>query len=364
MATINGATLDSSLMGVVVGALSGLTLAGIVVDSSNALVSTSAIAGITANSAVNDVSAFNASTNAVIALNHQGAVNDTSTLGTSINANRDLAGVVLDESKFTLVSIPSQVFECKLSDISTLSASMSSHVLGQGLLVSDVVKDALHLLGLSDCGCGQAASILSRINSALQEIWSHAYKLDDFTKRRVSVQFDVGETSKVLEENIQLTLGDFRLASGEWLREAVSINELYDYVDLYFGGQAPSIPKAVFVDSSHSNTPDNIELTLRIVPEPIKQETVYFDVSIEAPRYTQEDVNNGTAIALPHKYAELLLLPLVRFWAMSHREFRRPELAQAITQQYQTAMMSLGLVMPDSPSREAGTPNPKRLNEQ
>ena len=58
---------------------------------------------------------------------------------------------------------------------------------------------------------------------------------------------------------------------------------------------------------------------------------------------------DGTRLPVPHRFAETLLVPLAKYYAMSLRWFRRPDLAESIQNQAKDALMLTGEFQPANP---------------
>lgn len=238
--------------------------------------------------------------------------------------------------------------------------SILAFIDGQGLTVEEAVKAVLPLFGFSCCGdCLDAclrASIMEALNAALQQIFARAHRLDFFNRTSLEVTITGGANSATLQQSVQNILKPVRLQTGKQaLMELESIHDIDHYAALYHGGAAyaPSSPRAFFLQGANQNKGDNVALTLYVAPTPVGNTVLLVDVSLEPPRYTWSDVTAGTPLEMPHRYAETLLLPLVKHWAMSHRNFVLRALEPAIKDQYAIARDLLGLVDPVSPETHA-----------
>lgn len=222
------------------------------------------------------------------------------------------------------------------------------------LLIQDVVESILALFGMccstpgvDDC---MLAEILKDINAAHQLIYSKAHLLDYFN--RDSIPLTIGTSGEILlDATIQNLSGDVRFAAAGGRRLALCTTqaELDDFVDAVYGGVIPSGPRAYFVDSQRQeDSPDSVALTLKVTPAPAGNTDFIADVSYQPRRYTVRDIADGTRVQMPHTYAELILLPILRKWASRDRRFTRREQQPEIDQQYQAAMTALGEVEPAS----------------
>lgn len=231
---------------------------------------------------------------------------------------------------------------------------------GQGMTVQEVVESVLSMFGMCCDSCGDPcllAAIIGAVNASHQLIFSQAHTLSYFNRQQISVTVPTGG-SVVLPKNVQNILGPARFNSDRRpLSMMTDRSQFESFIDVAYGGVAPNAPRGGMIVSENEGGGDNVKLTLFVTPAPASSTDFLLDVSLESPRYTVADIVNGTPVELPHKYAELLLLPLVRYWATSQRQFTRKEMLPQITQQYETARTSLGLVEPETePQRRSRPP--------
>jgi hypothetical protein len=246
------------------------------------------------------------------------------------------------------------------------SANFTVDVVGQGLLVRDCADAALRLLQAGCCKarteelCLQDA-IMLQINAALQTIYARASELAYFNRSTATVTVLANESSVVLDSSIQGIHGPVRISASKiQLRQVTDAAQFEQFSNTFYGSSVPTGPRAYNLTTSTTTTGDNVILTLQVAPTPTTNTPLLVDTIDEAPRYTWSDVTRGTALKLPHKYAESILVPLVREWATGHEFFAYPNLMASITQQAQQARAVLGLIDPDKPSgpREKGTDTP------
>jgi hypothetical protein len=264
------------------------------------------------------------------------------------------------------VATLSTTFNPKVAINFTAGGLVTGTVTGQGLLVSDAVKSVTALWSVGCCDTTIDACLLTdiigRINAALQMIYSQAFKLDYFNRTTLTVTIAANTLSIVLAQNVQTLHGPVRNQTGNVpLMELASTAELEGFVNYYYGGSPPSTPRAYYLDSKYQSGSDNVALKLIVTPVPTADTPLLVDVALEPPRYTTLDASNGTPLEIPHRYAELLLLPIIRKWATGHRMFTRREMQPQIDEQYNIAQAALGLVQPESPTvRKEETPTPKK----
>lgn len=246
---------------------------------------------------------------------------------------------------------------------STAELAAAPAVDGQGLLVRDAVRAALSLLQAGCCGdsptdpCLREA-VINQVNASLQIIYSSSPMLGYFNRQTVTLTYAPGDGSQALSRDVQGLHGPVRLDTPRIiLREVTDRGQFERYADTFYGGDLPDGPRAWHLEASNISGGDSVALTLHIAPPPIETADILVDVILEPPRYDWSDVTNGTPLSLPHRYAETLLLPLVRDWASSHEYFAEPELLPQVKQQAEMARMVLGLLNPNR------TRSPKELPE-
>lgn len=184
--------------------------------------------------------------------------------------------------------------------------------------------------------------ICAWINSAMQEIYANADRLGGFN--RGMIELDVSATGWVtLDSNVKSLVGHVRMG-GRNLRALKSLEELENYAAWYYDGTTvPDGPRAYFVETIPVEMQDSLELRLHVTPAPLEETPCTLQVCFEPPRYAEGDILFGRDLALPHRHAEGLLLPIVKQWALADSLcVRREELKEQIFVQYQKAMSILG----------------------
>lgn len=237
----------------------------------------------------------------------------------------------------------------------TSGGEVRATVDGQGLLVADAVKAVTELWGIGCCGADidecVCNTIIGYINSAHQMIYSHAAKLDYFNKTTLDITITANTSTEALSQSVQTLLGPVRRTDTRMpLSACQSIDELDNFVDYYYGGSAPEEPRAYYLNSKNQSNSDNVALTLHVTPAPSVDTALQVDASLEPPRYTCDDSRLGTPLQMPHKYVELLLLPLVRKWATANSRFSRREMQKEIDEQFAIAQQTLGMIEPETPA--------------
>jgi hypothetical protein len=244
----------------------------------------------------------------------------------------------------------------RIDAVASLAATAS--IDGQGLTVRDLVASVLRLFnsgcctGLTDDACLQA-EIMANINANLQLIYSRAHLLEYFNRRAFEVTFANGDTQKTLSQSIQSLAHPVKLKTGNIpLRRLTHRSDFDQFVSLFCNGTTPSSPRAYFLLSENQTAGDNVTLTLCLTPTPLEETIIAFDATVEPPRYEWSDVNVGTIVEMPHRYAELLLMPLMKKWATSHHFYTDRESQPQIDHQYETAMRALGMLDPQPTNKD------------
>lgn len=231
--------------------------------------------------------------------------------------------------------------------------TLTGEVDTQGLTLTHVARAVLSLWGR--CGCELAdvpecdrQDITNYINQAHQLIYSQAHRLDYFNVSTLDVTV-TSSGSVTLTQTIQNGGGHVRLASNNVPLSPIHTRSEFDqFVDMYLGGvaNAPAYPCAYFLDASKQSQGDNVALTLHVTPAPSGNTALKVDACMEPERYTWTDIVRGAQVEIPHKYAESILLPIVRKMATAHRLFSDTPKQKQIDEQHQSAMETLGLVDP------------------
>ena len=82
---------------------------------------------------------------------------------------------------------------------------------------------------------------------------------------------------------------------------------------------------------------------------------VDLQVAVGPPRYKCADILGGTRLQIPERYAETLLMPLARYYALSSRNFTKPELKESVVAQAAEVLALLGELQPAQPEAAKDT---------
>ena len=221
--------------------------------------------------------------------------------------------------------------------------------------VCSLIQESLSLWGFL---CAKTAPdfakarALTDLNTALQLVWSNADGNDYWTNETLTITLADTEDSYDLPDSIQNVKGPCRRNDTKQPLAAIgSISEFESFVDLYLDGDAASGPVAYHIETMAQVGEDPAKTVFRITPA-VSGTSVAFllDVVKEAPRYTTSDLVSCPAVPIPHRYAETLLIPIIRYHASSYYLFEAldPKQKETIDREYQQARQQLGL----------GDPNP------
>ena len=312
------------------------------------------------------------SLNALLALSKSDAVTVAFHPLSSLNASlalifSDTAGVTFNPSSSLnalLVLTVSKANSVEFLPVSILSGNLNLAGMTTSMTLSQVVNEVLNLWGIEGaCNSPDFAidRAISDVNSAMQTVWNQADSRDYWSSETLILTFADGESSQDLPNNIQNVVGPCRRSDNKRpLATIGSIGELETFSDIFLDGQTADEPLAYHVERMNQTGDDPVKTVLRITPA-VTGESVAFllDVVREAPRYMRGDIGVNPVIPIPHRYAESLLLPIVRYRASSFWLFSNTESKATIDRDYQMAMEAIGLADP-SPGKaietKEGTP--------
>lgn len=223
---------------------------------------------------------------------------------------------------------------------------------GRGALgACDVVREILVLWGIESID--QAPSharrrAMSTFNASVQEIWNKAKDRNYWTRSVLEVALASGEDSKALPDEVQNIIGPARhKASRQPLTPLGTRAELDQYSDLFLDERdtntfPPADPLTYYIERLNQTGKDPASCTLHVRPAAGDSgATIEVDAVLEAPRFTWDDVIQCRVVPMPHRYVESLLLPVVRFHAMSHYLFIAENRAEPIATEYALARTQL-----------------------
>ncbi|HYF37664.1 MAG TPA: hypothetical protein VD994_20350, partial [Prosthecobacter sp.] len=230
----------------------------------------------------------------------------------------------------------------------------------KAVTLSDVALQVYALWGIESTNLNTLTigrkRIAAWVNSALQEIYSRADRLDYFNRKTMQVTIGAsGET--LLSESVQKLQGPVRVFATKLpLRALQSRAEFENFTLSYDVGTDPC---AFFLDSQVGAGPDSADLKLCIAPAPAEDTAFDVDVTLEPPRFDDVDLVRGVSIPMPHRWVESLLLPLVKKRALADTLCtKRAVLEPQIKAQYEKALEILGLA--DPANSQTRPPQPRQ----
>lgn len=243
----------------------------------------------------------------------------------------------------------------------TAGGEVTAYIDGQGMTVQEAIEAIYRLWGLCICDgvedCGSREEAIDILNASLQVLHSQAHELDYFNLTTITLSYASGDASKPLPQTVQNLLDRVRMTSPDSLAltRIDSSSEFDDYIANYYHGTAPSGPRAYHLESMADPGGNSVQMHLYLTPTPAETVTVALEASVLAPIYHWSDYSTGTPLSIPHKYANTLLVPILRKWASASRRFRRQELQPQIDQQFQIANLTLRLVSTEPPAQRRRT---------
>ncbi len=190
--------------------------------------------------------------------------------------------------------------------------------------------------------------VIGDINAALQFM---STGVDYFTREPISFSIDAGAPSIALPEDTLNIFGPCMLGDGSPLTRIETRGEFEQFAQIYLGytTAAPSgKPHGYYVEKSKRQGSDNtVALTARFTPLPSVAYTVALEISRRPPTYTVAQIEEPSpTVPLPHKFAESILLPIVRWNVRTSHLFGGHEMLASMEQEYNTALAQLGMSQP------------------
>lgn len=240
----------------------------------------------------------------------------------------------------------------RTQDVSGITGTMTSSMTARistprkELFMGDIVRAVYALWGfdgIKDIGSINIGRqrIVEWVNKALQEIYSRADKLEYFNRERITV--DVTSSGSVeLPGTVQRIHGEAQINERPLLT-MTSRAQVQGFSRIHPGATAPL---AFYVESTRSPGADSLVMTLYVSPAPSDTASVSLDVTLHPPRYDESDLLGGAVVPLPHLFAESILMPMVRKWALGDSLMptsRRAAQTKEIDEGYARALEQLGM---------------------
>jgi hypothetical protein len=243
------------------------------------------------------------------------------------------------------MNLPSATFDAKLTVTARLAGGSAA------LTVADVLADTFLMWGLeSPCVVAEhyRYRAINDLNRAMQILWNRAKDRKYWTQSTLEIVFPAETGVVELENEIQNVVGQAAIAStGQPLVPVGSMSEIEQFESLFLDSSQPASPVAYHIERVNQSGNDPSRCRFHVVPIPASETTVVLDVVFESPRYTWDDYVNRTMIPIPHRYAESLLLPVLRFHASNFWLFNGPaETRQMIAAEYAEVARQLGMADP------------------
>lgn len=258
----------------------------------------------------------------------------------------------------TLTSTPQTLIALRLDPVTATITGTNRKALmrrtsAAGLTVFDAARELYNLWDIEITDPRKIdfarARVLGYINQTVQMIHSRAHKLDYFNKKPYTAIVVGGTNSIALPDTIQVVHGECRLSTNNKpLSLLASLGQLEQYTAIVHGETAaPSTPRAYYIDSRHQSGSDNTLLTIYVAPTPVDNTTIKFEASAEPPRYDAVDILQATGLEIPHKFAESLFWPILRYYGVQDSNYTgSPAQRQDVTLKHASALVALGLFAP------------------
>lgn len=257
-----------------------------------------------------------------------------------------------------LTSTPTSLIALRLNPVTATISGTNRKALmrkssAAGLTVFDAARELYNLWDIEITDPRKIefarARVLNYINQTVQMIHSRAHKLDYFNKKTYTAVVVGGTNSIALPNAIQVVHGECRLSTNNKpLSLLATLGQLEQYTDIVHGETAaPSTPRAYYIDSRHQSGSDNTLLTIYVAPTPVDNTTIKFEASPEPPRYDAVDILQATGLEIPHKYAESLFWPILRYYGIQDSNYTgSQEQRNDVTVKHAAALRTLGLFAP------------------
>lgn len=217
------------------------------------------------------------------------------------------------------------------------SFSFAAYVPGAALTLASVIDEVFAMWGV-DCRTAtdsQKQQAVSIVNNAMQQMFARAKERQYFASKEFDTSMGVFNTgTDIPQDNISGTTSiPLQALSSEGitvhstlgpLRRLTTRQEYETFEYIHPELAASVLPTVFYVDTSRIETDQGLALVLWFKPNTGDSQDIRLRISYLAqpPYYTWADHCLATRIALPHRYVESLLLPLVKYEAMSSFWFK------------------------------------------
>lgn len=188
---------------------------------------------------------------------------------------------------------------------------------------------------------------LHDLNRAMQVLWNRAPDRKYWTQGSLEITYAAGVGVVDMENQIQNIVGEASLASGQSLVPCGTISELEQFGSLFLDSVSTSGPVAYYVERMNQLGDDPARCRVHITPAPTAETAVFLDAVFEPPRFGVNDISRNTPVPIPHRYAESLLLPVVRYYAAQYWQSQvSEEQRRTVEGDYREVAGLLGLADP------------------
>lgn len=192
--------------------------------------------------------------------------------------------------------------------------------------------------------------VVSDINAALQLM---ATGENYFTAEAITLNIGLATPSAALPEDTLNVSGPILLGDGVPLARIATRGEFDSFSQIYLNtknAHAPARPVGVYISEGLRAGADNtVEAVASFVPAPDADYTVSLYISRRPHTYTVADLSGTSPVVpLPHKMAESILLPLVRWNVRTSHFFTSKDMLPSLEADYNAALTQLGLAAPAS----------------
>ncbi len=217
------------------------------------------------------------------------------------------------------------------------------------LTIAQTYADLLSKLGIESVGGASALvqqDCVIAINGAMQMLQTAGERY--FTQQSITLTLGAGTSAYVISQTVQSVIGPVRLNDTIPLRALTSRGEYDEFDRIFLGetsyGAALGVPIAYWPEFNRSgDTGDIVRVTIYVAPTPAAGGTLFVQVVNDAPSYVVADLADTTELPVAQDYTESIFLPIARYLIMLSSQFSRPDLRPQLTEDYQTAMRTLGL---------------------
>lgn len=159
---------------------------------------------------------------------------------------------------------------------------------------------------------------LHDLNRAMQVLWNRAPDRKYWTQGSLEITFAAGVGVIDMGDSVQNVVGEVSLGDGRPLVGVGTISEIEQFETLFLDSKPPGRPVGYHVERINQEGHDPARCRIHLSPTPTVTTTVVVDVVFEPPRFSVADIARNKPVPIPHRYAESLLLPVVRYYAAQY----------------------------------------------